>query len=948
MLSSGPLISIGGRSGTLVVEQEVSQARTRSGSGGVSGESPAGGRVRELVGRERELVALEHLLETVRNGGSASLFVHGDPGIGKSALLERLICSATGFRVLRAIGVEGEIDLPYAGLQQLCRPLLPTIDLLPPPQGQALQAAFGLTSGEVSDRYLVGLAVLSLLSEGAATQPILCVVDDAQWLDAETRQALAFVARRVAADSVGLAIAGRERNGDLESLPVLHVDGLPPADARALLDSVVVGHLDGPVRERFLAETGGNPLALRELPRTLTAAEAATGVYREPAESLSSRIEQIFQQRVESLPDDTRLLLVLAAADPVGDPLLLHRAASALGISMDAADAAEEAGLIETTIRWAFCHPLVRSAAYRSASPRDRRAAHRALAEVTDAEIDPDRQAWHLGQAIVEPDEDVAARLEQTAARAKARGGLLAAGAFLERAATLTPNAGDRAARTLAGAETTYQAGSMAAVQRLLTAIDPGHLDELGAARLELLQAQLALELDGPDEKKFRSLLVAVERLDPLDSSRARHAHLLAVEWAYYLSTSPVLEAVAALGASRATATDDPSELMLLGMSRLLRQGYPAGTDLLLKALRLLSAKESLTEADLPVLPRAVGMAFASWDFDSLESLSRHALALARESGALSELIKALRYWADANVAGGDFVAAERALAEAETLADATGASRMFDVVQTALAPAWLAASRFEETEALKRIEIQADLLAPYNAFWLRAIAYNGAGRYNAAFDAAQRASDGHPTGTYGLALPELVEAAVRCGKVEDARAAFEALRDRTQRSGTDWALGLEARCNALLTDEAATAEPLYREAVELLGRARTLPDLGRTQLVYGEWLRREQRRVEAREQLHGSYALFCEIGMQGYAERARRELAATGETSRKRTDETRADLTPQEIQIALLALEGLTNPQIGARLFLSARTIEWHLRHIYPKLGIRSRRELHTVTLPT
>ena len=428
-------------------EGHMSHAQTSPSSEGVPAGREAVGHARALVGRERELATLEQLLDTVRHGGSGTLLVDGDPGIGKSALLERLLDSASGFRVVRAVGVEGEIDLAYAALQQLCRSMLDTIDLLPPPQRQALHVAFGLSSGEAPDRYLVGLAVLTLLSEAAATQPLLCVADDAQWLDTETTQALAFVARRLDADTVGLVIAGREQIGDFDGLPVLHLGGLAITDAQAVLDSAVIGRIDGPVRERFLAETHGNPLALLELPHALTAAEASTGILLQSGDSLSSRIEESFRVRLEPLPEQTRKLLVLAAAEPLGDPILLLRAATQLGLGIDAADAAEDAGLFEVRDRCFFRHPLVRSAVYRSATPGERRQAHHALAEATDPQLDPDRRAWHRAQATAAPDEDVAADLEQTAARARSRGGLAAAAAFLERAALLTPNASARSQR---------------------------------------------------------------------------------------------------------------------------------------------------------------------------------------------------------------------------------------------------------------------------------------------------------------------------------------------------------------------------------------------------------------------------------------------------------------------------------------------------------------------
>jgi hypothetical protein len=460
------------------------------------------------------------LLATVRAGGSAALVVRGEPGIGKSALLEQLIASARGLQVVRAVGVEGEVDLPYAALHQLCRPMTRQIDALPQPQSDALQVAFGLAAGEAPDRYMVGLAALGLMSEAAATQPVLCVVDDAQWLDPETTRALAFIARRLGADSVGLVFATREVVEELGGVPEMHLDGLSAADARTILDSVLLGHRDDMVRERLLAEARGNPLALTELPRALTAAEAATGIARQ-SESLSTRIEASFRRQLELLPDETRRLLLVAAAEPLGDPLLLIRAAARLGLSVEAADAAEQAGLFRVRERCSFRHPLVRSAVYGAATPGERRAAHSAIAEATDARLDPDRRAWHRAQATPAPDEEVAMELEGTAARAKARGGLAAAGAFLERAAILTPDMRRRADRALAAAEVMYEAGSFDSAERLLRAIDARHLDELPLARAEGLGAEVSLARGEPTTAERTELVLKL--LDAAKRLQGRH-----------------------------------------------------------------------------------------------------------------------------------------------------------------------------------------------------------------------------------------------------------------------------------------------------------------------------------------------------------------------------------------------------------------------------------------
>jgi DNA-binding CsgD family transcriptional regulator len=698
------------------------------------------------------------------------------------------------------------------------------------------------------------------------------------------------------------------------------------------------------VRERFLAETHGNPLALIELPSTLAPVEAATGILR-GSSSLSERIEDSFRARLEPLPEQTRQLLLLAAAEPLGDPLLLLDASARLGLGIEAADPALEADLLEISERWTFRHPLIRSAVYRSATPQERRQAHGALAEATDPQHDPDRRAWHQAQATAAPDEHVAAELERTAARAKSRGGLAAAAAFLERAALLTPDASARAERALAAAEALFETGAFDAAATLLRTLDPTRLSDLQAARAERLHAEIFLAqcAAGEETEALLRLLAAAEQLRQLRSPIGQTAHLEALRRALLFASPEVFDAViGALSSSSASESPGIVELLLRGVSGLLAEGWPAGTEFLREAMVSLRDSPKLEESHLPLLEWAYHIAKGWWDFDSWEVIADRFVDVARESGALLMLPRALACRAEAKAAAGEFPTAAAALAEAAAVAEATRATRWFSVSSMLLEALYL-----EEIEALSQIEQrerEGSGSHDSNFDHGRAVVYNAAGRYDAALEAAQRSCDRHPLKANPWTLVELVEAAARCGEDKRARAALELLVDRTRLSGTDWALGLEARSTALVTDDPAVAERLYQEAVERLGRARTRPDLGRAHLLYGEWLRRENRRVDARVQLRSAHEMFTEMGIPGFADRARRELAATGETARKRTSDTRADLTAQEAHIARLALEGLSNPQIGAQLFLSPRTIEWHLRHIYPKLGISSRRELHNV----
>jgi ATP/maltotriose-dependent transcriptional regulator MalT len=577
---------------------------------------------------------------------------------------------------------------------------------------------------------------------------------------------------------------------------------------------------------------------------------------------------------------------------------------------------------------------------YRSAACRERREAHGALAAATDPEIDPDRRAWHRAHATTGPDEDVATDLERTAARAKSRGGLAAAAAFLERAATLTPDAGKRAQRVLAAATVMYEAGGYEAVDNLLRRIDTSQLDELGAARIDRLRAVVALSAEGPGKEPILRLLDAAQRLRQLDPELGRAALLEEVPRLFDYASKETLEAVLeAFEESSASPSGELAELLLLGWARLVRQGFPAGTDLLRAAVLALREKPSYEDSDLPLLAFSCPIAGALWDLEGWKKLAGRAVQLARDAGALQKLPFALGTWSLANVCAGDFHAAAAAVAESQAVQEATNASR----IETGTA--WLDAWRLSEPEALERIDLdeRSHAKPPVECECARAIAYNGAGRYEAALAAAERSCERHPAGSHAWALVELVEAAVRCGHGMRASGALEQLIERTQLAGTDWGLGLEARSRALASEDPIGAETSYRESIDFLRRAGARPDLGRAHLVYGEWLRRQNRRIDAREQLRTAIDLFDEMGIPGFADRARRELAATGETARKRTDDTRADLTGQEAQIARLALQGLTNPQIGAQLFLSPRTVEWHLRRIYPKLGISSRKELHT-----
>jgi DNA-binding CsgD family transcriptional regulator len=907
-----------------------------------------------LRGRSSECAVLDQLLDAVRMGEGRSLVVRGEPGIGKTALLEHLVESASDMAVLQAAGVESEMELAFAGLHQLFLPLLDRLDRVSGPQREALEAVFGLRSGAAPDSLMVGLGVLSLLSELAAERPLLCVVDDAQWLDAGSALTLGIVARRLVAERIGIVFATREPPHELRSLPALDVRGLPYSDALALLRLTVAFTLDQEVRDRIIAETRGNPLALLELPRGLTAPELANGLGMHDAQMLRARIEESYLRRLQSLSVEAGRLLLLAAADPVGDPRLLWRAAEQLCVAPAAADEADAHGLLTIGDRVTFRHPLVRSAVYFSAPAPERRAAHQALAEATDKNADPDRRAWHLAAATAGANEEIALELERSAGRAQARGGFTAAAAFRQRALALTAEPGRRAGRAVTAAESFIQAGLFDTARGLLTTAETSDLDDLQQAQVKLLRGRIALFSRRPSSDAPALLIRAARSLEPHDPGLARDTYLDA--WG------------AALYAGRLGAGSELLEVSRAARSAPLPEGPPRPADLLLDSLaRLITDHLSEAAANLEVATRtladtpspagaspawrwlAVVPTYALWDEESTYAICDRLLRELREAGALGRLPVGLHTYCLLATRCGQLADAAAAIAESEAVIEATGAEVGYPVGN-----ALLAVFRGRETEATALIQSTKEEATAVGhgavvqaAEWAAAILYNSLGRYEDAFAAAHRASGDSPEEQFisAWALLELLEAATRSGNREAAEIALGRIVETTAYSTTDSARGISARSRALIS-EGAAAEKLYQEGVERLERSRLRPELARAHLLWGEWLRREGRRLEAREQLRTGLDMFNAMGMDAFARRAERELSATGERSRKRTDHSRADLTPQEAQIASLARDGLSNAEIGTRLFLTARTVEWHLHHVFAKLAISSRKQLRDVLL--
>ncbi len=899
-----------------------------------------------LRGRGGECATLDGLLEGVRGGRSAALVVYGEAGVGKTALLRYAVESAADMRVVQAVGVESEMELAFAALHQLCGPLLDRLEHLPGPQRDALGTAFGLIAGPAPDRFLVGLAVLSLLSEAAEERPLVWVVDDAQWLDRASAQVLAFAARRLLAESVLILFASREADADFRGLPELALGGLRDADARELLAQVVRWPLDERVRDRIVAETGGNPLALLELPRGLSPAELAGGFDVPGALPLSGRIEDSFLRRMNGLPAPTRLLLLIAAAEPTGDPALVWRAAAQLGLGIGAAGDAEAAGLVTFGARVRFRHPLVRSAVYRAASREDRQQAHRMLAEVTDPRVDPDRRAWHRAQATSDPDEDIAAELERSAGRAQARGGVAAAAAFLDRAAAMTVDPARQADRALAAAQAKYQAGAPDAAYDLLARAEAGPPDVLLHARVSLLRGQMAFA-SGHSADASTLLLATARQFEPVDPRLARETYLDALAAATFvgrLAGSAGLPEIAAAARAGPAAPQPPraADLLLDELALLITDGYPAGAPALRRAVSAFRRGDVAPEDEIRWAYVACHSAHDLWDDEGWHELSARYLQLARNLGALAVLPIALAQRVGLHLHTGEFAAAGSLVEETAAITEATGSDLP---AYSAMALAGWQGRAAEATEligvvtqhAVARDEGMGLSLAHYTS----AVLHNGLGRYADALAAADQASaNPHELGFATWALAELIEAAARTGDIRRAAGALERLARTTQPSGTPWALGIEARSRALIS-QGQDAELLYREAIDWLGRCRGAVALARAHLLYGEWLRRQNRPGDARPQLRTAHQMLASSGAEAFTERARRELTATGETVGKRTASARVELTAQERQIARRARDGNTNTEIGAELFLSPRTVEWHLRKVFTKLGISSRREL-------
>jgi DNA-binding CsgD family transcriptional regulator len=907
--------------------------------------SAMGSESTRLFGRERECTALLRPLDEARARRSGVLVLRGEAGCGKTALLRYTRDHATGFRVARVAGVQSEMELPYAGLHQLCAPLFDRLGRLPPPQRNALEVTFGLREEAAPDRFLTGLAVLTLLADAADEQNLLCLIDDSQWLDRASLEVLTFVARRLVAEPVVVVLALREGGDDddyLTDLPTLSVFPLGDGDARRVLLSTMHGRLDEQVQERIVAEARGNPLALVELPRALTPAELAGGFAVPDLRRTSDPVERTFLRRLGSLSEDSQLLVLAAAAEPVGDVQVLMRAADALGVEVDALRPVQAEGLLEVGARVRFRHPLVRSTVYQAASPEARRRVHRALAAATDADTDADRRAWHLAQAADGPDDDVAAELERSASRALARGGMAAAAAFLERAATLSVDPLRRRDRALEAAELKVQAGAAKEAASLLAVVDAGSDDDLLQARSQLLRGHIAFATNRGSEAAAL-LLAAARRFEPLDGLAARETYLEALLAALFSGRlavgAGVVDVSRAAGGLPRPSSPRPADLLLEGMARLFTEGHTAARPVLERAITAVR-DPALSQAEkMRWLPVSCTASVELWDDEGWYADTARYVDIVRGSGALSELPFCLNLRSVALIFAGELSTASELVDEATAIIDATG---IVLAPYSALAlAAWQ--GREEQTRVtaatcIADVTRRGEGIGLTVAHWALALLYNGLARYEDARAAAEVSSafPAELSSSY-WGLVELIEAAVRCGSVDQAKGALERLSAATQSVQGDWALGVEARSRALVTD----SEDAYREAIDRLSRTRMRAELSRAHLLYGEWLRRQQRRAPAREHLRIAADMMTDMGIDALGDRALRELRATGEKVVKRRFEPPGELTPQEVQVSRYARDGLSNPEIGVRLFLSPRTVEWHLGNVFAKLGIASRLDL-------
>jgi DNA-binding CsgD family transcriptional regulator len=900
-----------------------------------------------LYGRDAERSAIAALLNAARKSRSGVLVLRGQAGAGKSALLRDAVTQAADMQVLEARGVESEAELAFAGLHQLLRPVLGQVDRLPPPQATALRAAFGLQQGKGKDRFLVSLAVLGVLAEVAEQRPVLCVVDDAHWLDEASASALGFVARRLEAEGVVLLFAARDeapRRFDAAGLPELEVAGLDRVAVAALLADRAAVTVDPQVRERLVEQTGGNPLALTELPSLLTAGQLSGKEPLPPQLPLTDAVQRAFLARVRRLPADAQTVLLVAAAEDTGRPATVLAAAATMGAGAGALDAAEEAKLVQVHGgSLEFHHPLVRSAVYQAATTNQRRLAHRALAAALHREGDADRWAWHLAAAAVEPDEGVVGELDAVAERARGRGGFEAACAALERAAELCADPVARGRRLVAAAESAWLAGQLDRTAGLLQAAWPLASEPLVRAEVGRLRGWYELSV-GSAAAAQPILVQAARDVAPADPRRARRILAAAAEAAW-------LERDRAAGAELgrvAASLGHPGDLhdryfadLVVGFLHALDRDLAAAVPLLTRAIGL---ARHLEDPDL--LAIAAHHAFYVGDDSAAYQLNVRVAATARADGKATELLFALSRLAQAELLVGRWTAAAASAGEAARLASGTGQRAL-----SALPLAWLTLlaalqgnqdgfwSRVAETEQVTAAHALGVFQGAVHdvLHWARAVQKQATARPASAATLLEELS--HPV-VLTMAALDGVEATVHAGRRNRALEWLRLLQAVATHTGAPWAQARAAHGHGLLS-EGHVAQARFEEALDHHRRARRPFEQARTELAYGELLRRARRRVDARAHLEAALDAFEGLSAAPWAERTRLELRASGQAVRRRDPSTLRQLTPQELQVARFVARGLPTREVAAQLFLSPRTVDFHLRNVFAKLGISSRTQL-------
>ena len=922
-----------------------------------------------LIGRSAEQAALGRLVDSLAHGLSAALVLRGDAGVGKTALLAQLPHIAPDVDFTWLSGVESETSLGFAGLHRLLIPHLHRMQEVPPVQRSALASALGLTEAKPTNVFLVGQAVLTMLADAAQARPLVCVIDDAQWLDQESVEVLAFVARRLFAEQLGVVFSVREppRNQQFEGIAELSISGLETEEAAAMLATITSQRVDPKVAEHVAQMVAGNPMAVGEVGRQLADARLTPDLLLNGPLPLGRRLEEHFRTQVQDLPASCRAVLLLAATHTSTDTAVLRRAAALDGLDLEAAAPAQTNSLIERGADIRFRHPLIRAAVYAAASPAERRHAHKTLAAVIDKTTDRDQHAWHLAAATLLPNENVAAELEGCAVIARSRGGYSDEASFLARAAALSPDSSRAASRYLDSATAALNSGAPHRATELLNLATPHLREPFARVHAQLIHVDIIINSGlEPYTALTSKRLEAARALITSDSALARQTLLEAIRSGILCgsySSDTTLEQLGRTALDLWPALDGAhsvDDFLLQGLATAITDRFTEAAPALRRAVGMLDQIVSGTELEsstrLMIFDTRVYLghyaAICIFDDRRLIRLLRDAVDSQRERGILHSLVIGLHILAIHESVMGNISSAVAHKEEAHAVAKALGytGQRMSATLPNAQLLAWqgrdhevlevttsmFAFAGYLQVGELKRAARHALI-----------VMHIGRGDYEQAFATGMQGLADNYTHLEVESLPSIIEAALRTGRQDVADDVLSKLRTIALASGTNWALGLLTRCSALAAAHKIEAEALYRESIAYLDETIVLTDQARAHLAYGEWLRRQQRYIEARTELRIAYDMFFSMGAPAFAERARVELAAAGAKIKKAKIGTLSTLTPQETQVVELAATGATNQEIATRLFLSTHTVAYHLTKAFRKLGVSSRRELIMANVP-